>query len=160
MNIRSLTKTLNVDQTGCEMHRLIEKLYPICRSITGNGVRKSLNIIRELIPVEVHEVPSGTHVFDWTVPREWNIADAYIRNSKGEKIVDENNMLFNEASSAMEEARGKHRAELKAQLEEINKDLKTAASRKELLREKLLSDKWTRATEPCVECGACRELMS
>ena len=88
MNIRSLTKTLNVDQTGCEMHRLIEKLYPICRSITGNGVRQSLNIIREFIPVEVHEVPSGTHVFDWTVPREWNIADAYIRNSKGEKIVD------------------------------------------------------------------------
>ena len=71
-----------------EMHRLIRRLYPICRSITGNGVRETLKILQEYIPLTVHEVPSGTPVFDWTVPKEWNIKDAYIKNSKGEKIVD------------------------------------------------------------------------
>ena len=75
---------------GKEMYELIEKLYPICRSITGNGVRNTLNIIKEHIPIEIHEVSSGTQVFDWTVPKEWNIEDAYIKNSKGEKIVDFN----------------------------------------------------------------------
>jgi aminopeptidase-like protein len=73
---------------GVEMHNLISEMYDICRSITGDGVRKTLNILGGLIPLETHEVPSGTKVFDWTVPREWNIKDAYIRDSKGEKIVD------------------------------------------------------------------------
>ena len=72
------------------MYDLIKKLYPICRSITGNGNRQSLEIIKEHIPLEVHEVPTGTKVFDWTVPREWNITDAYIKNSQGKKIVDFN----------------------------------------------------------------------
>jgi aminopeptidase-like protein len=70
------------------MLRLIRRLYPICRSITGNGVRETLKILREYIPLTIHEVPSGTPVFDWTVPKEWNITDAYIKNSKGEKLVD------------------------------------------------------------------------
>ncbi len=70
------------------MYRLIEKLYPICRSITGNGVRDSLKAIGELIPIDTHEVKSGTKVFDWTVPKEWNIKDAYIKNGAGEKIID------------------------------------------------------------------------
>jgi aminopeptidase-like protein len=70
------------------MFRLITELYPICRSITGNGFRETLNIIKRIIPLEIHEVPSGTKVFDWTVPKEWNIYDAYIKDSKGEKIVD------------------------------------------------------------------------
>jgi aminopeptidase-like protein len=73
---------------GQDMHRLMTELYPICRSITGNGVRKTLNIIKRLIPLEIHEVPSGTEVFDWTVPNEWNIEEAYIKNSNGEKIID------------------------------------------------------------------------
>jgi aminopeptidase-like protein len=67
---------------------LIERLYPICRSITGNGVRETLRILQEYIPLTVREVPSGTRVFDWTVPKEWNIEDAYLKNSKGEKLVD------------------------------------------------------------------------
>lgn len=66
----------------------MEKLYPICRSITGNGFRETLNIIKEHIPLEVHEIPTGTQVFDWTVPKEWNIRDAYVRDSKGERIID------------------------------------------------------------------------
>lgn len=70
------------------MHRLIAELFPICRSITGNGVRQTLRILQGHIPLEMREVPTGTKVFDWTVPKEWNIHDAFIKNSKGEKVVD------------------------------------------------------------------------
>ena len=74
--------------TGNAMHELVRQLYPITRSITGNGVRETLQHIAEHIPVELHEVATGTNVFDWTVPKEWNIADAYIKNEQGERIVD------------------------------------------------------------------------
>ena len=67
------------------MMQLIAELYPLCRSITGNGVRETLNRIRNHIPLTLHEVPSGTQVFDWTVPKEWNIRDAYIKDSTGTK---------------------------------------------------------------------------
>jgi aminopeptidase-like protein len=70
------------------MHQLIAELYPICRSITGEGVRQTLRILQRQIPLEIREVPSGTPVFDWTVPKEWNIRDAYIKNSRGERVVD------------------------------------------------------------------------
>lgn len=70
------------------LYDLVEELYPICRSITGDGVRKSLQIIRKQIPLEVHEIPTGTEVFDWTIPKEWNIRDAWIKDSDGRKIVD------------------------------------------------------------------------
>ncbi|MBA4057751.1 MAG: peptidase M28, partial [Marivirga sp.] len=73
---------------GDEMHAMITALFPICRSITGNGVRETLNLINEEIPLKIFEVPSGTKVFDWEVPKEWNIKDAYIKNAQGEKIVD------------------------------------------------------------------------
>jgi aminopeptidase-like protein len=63
-------------------------LYPICRSITGNGVRRTLGRLRELVPLEVHEVPTGTAVFDWTVPKEWNLRDAWVKNAAGEKVID------------------------------------------------------------------------
>jgi len=76
------------EKTGKEMHQLIADLFPICRSITGNGVRQTLRRIAQDIPLQVHEVPSGTKVFDWTVPREWNVQDAYVRNSAGEKVID------------------------------------------------------------------------
>lgn len=75
-------------QIGQRAHNLISELYPICRSITGEGCRQTLRILQEHIPLEIREVPSGTKVFDWTVPREWNIRDAYIKNSTGQKIVD------------------------------------------------------------------------
>lgn len=73
---------------GERMHRLATELYPICRSITGNGVRQTLAILKREIPMEIREVPSGTPVFDWTVPKEWNIRDAYIKNLAGERLVD------------------------------------------------------------------------
>lgn len=71
-----------------EMYRLIERMYPICRSITGNGVRETLNILSEVIPIEVREIPSGKKVLDWEVPPEWNIKDGWIKNEMGEKLVD------------------------------------------------------------------------
>ncbi len=73
---------------GDQMYRLVRELYPICRSITGQGVRDTLRIISQEIPIHTSEVPTGTPVFDWVVPREWNVRDAYIKNSCGEKIVD------------------------------------------------------------------------
>jgi aminopeptidase-like protein len=73
---------------GEEIYALVSRLYPICRSITGNGVRESFAILSEHIPLQVREVATGTKVFDWTVPREWNIKDAWIKNERGEKIVD------------------------------------------------------------------------
>jgi aminopeptidase-like protein len=73
---------------GKSMHRLMTELFPICRSITGNGVRETLRMIKQHIPLTIFEIPSGTKVFDWTVPKEWNIRDAYILNEQSEKIVD------------------------------------------------------------------------
>src|ERR1043166_2306527 len=81
------TQVLNSD-LGQEMYALVKTLYPICRSITGDGFRQTLKIIAEQIPLEVHEVPTGTAVFDWEIPNAWNIKDAYIKNRQGERIVD------------------------------------------------------------------------
>jgi aminopeptidase-like protein len=65
-----------------------DRLWPICRSITGNGVRESIGILSEIIPFTVHEVSSGTAVFDWIIPKEWNIHDAYIITPTGERICE------------------------------------------------------------------------
>lgn len=73
---------------GTALHRLAERLYPICRSITGEGFRESLRILEEYIPITVSAVPSGTPVFDWTVPNEWNIRDAYVEDAGGNRVVD------------------------------------------------------------------------
>jgi len=70
------------------MYKLIVELYPICRSITGKGFRETLKIIQKYVSLEIHEVPSGTQVFDWIIPKEWNIRDAYVKNSEGEKVID------------------------------------------------------------------------
>ena len=74
--------------TGDWMHALIAEMYPICRSITGEGFRQTLAIVSKYLPLEMHHVPSGTAVFDWTIPLEWNIRDAYIKTLAGERIVD------------------------------------------------------------------------
>lgn len=74
---------------GQKIYALCETLFPICRSITGDGVRETLRRIAEHIPqLSIYEVPSGTRCFDWTVPPEWNIRDAYIIGPDGDKIVD------------------------------------------------------------------------
>ncbi len=73
---------------GDRMHRTIVDLFPICRSITGDGLRETLRYVKEEAGCEIVEVPTGTKVFDWEVPPEWNIKDAYIKNSKGNRVVD------------------------------------------------------------------------
>ncbi len=88
MNVVELRATLDVEAIGREMYTLVAELYPICRSITGNGLRQSLDILKRYIPLQTYETPTGTPVFDWTIPKEWNIRDAYIKNLRGERIVD------------------------------------------------------------------------
>jgi aminopeptidase-like protein len=73
---------------GNELHCFAAELFPICRSITGDGIRRTLKLIQKRIPLNVFEVPTGTTVFDWMVPKEWNIRDAYIKDSRGKKVVD------------------------------------------------------------------------
>lgn len=73
---------------GQEMYALAQRLFPICRSLTGDGVRETLRILQEYLPaLELHEVPTGTQAFDWTVPDEWNIRDGWIKNERGETVV-------------------------------------------------------------------------
>ena len=88
MTITELQSGLDREVSGREMYALMAELYPICRSITGNGFRATLANLERHIPLIQHEVPTGTQVFDWTVPREWNIRDAYIKNARGERVVD------------------------------------------------------------------------
>jgi aminopeptidase-like protein len=76
------------DGAGEAMMRLIEELYPICRSITGEGLRQTLRRLGREIPLELREVPSGTEVFDWTIPREWNVREAWIETLDGKRVVD------------------------------------------------------------------------
>ncbi|WIV58845.1 DUF4910 domain-containing protein [Amycolatopsis nalaikhensis] len=75
-------------RTGAELHALVERLYPICRSITGDGVRQTLDVIGEHVSLRRHEVPTGTQVLDWTIPQEWNIRDAYVATPGGERVID------------------------------------------------------------------------
>src|SRR5436190_5935923 len=77
-----------IDNVGADIFALAEKIYPICRSITGDGVRQTLREVAAHFPLDIHEVPTGTPVLDWTVPREWNIRDAWIKDSRGVKVVD------------------------------------------------------------------------
>jgi aminopeptidase-like protein len=83
-----LSAPCRVTEAAQEMIDLATKLMPICRSITGNGLRETLRILGREVPLVIHEVPTGTQVFDWTVPKEWNIYDAYIRNARGVRLVD------------------------------------------------------------------------
>jgi aminopeptidase-like protein len=76
------------DDVGQEMHELARELFPICRSITGNGLRQTLGLIGERVPLETTEVPTGTKVLDWVVPQEWNIAEAWIAGPDGNRVVD------------------------------------------------------------------------
>ena len=87
-NDHTLVTDITTTQPGEEMYQLVTRLYPICRSITGNGVRQTLQILQEYIPLQINEVPTNTPVFDWTVPKEWNIREAWIKDRSGNTIID------------------------------------------------------------------------
>jgi aminopeptidase-like protein len=76
------------DEVGAEMYELMRVLYPMCRSLTGNGVRETFRELGQHVPFEVKEVPTGTRVFDWAIPREWNVREAWIADKQGRRIVD------------------------------------------------------------------------
>ena len=86
--IGELRETLDAGRVGRQAYDLVADLYPLCRSITGDGVRETLRRLKPHIDVTLHEVPSGTRVYDWTVPREWNIRDAYVKNAAGDRVID------------------------------------------------------------------------
>jgi aminopeptidase-like protein len=86
--VRQLLDALDVEKAGAEMHAFVRELYPLCRSITGDGLRASLRMLERIVPLTHHEVPSGTPVFDWTVPREWNLRRARLTGPDGGVIVD------------------------------------------------------------------------
>jgi len=78
-----------MNDLGQSMQQLCRELFPICRSITGNGVRQTLSILKHHLPnLRICEVPTGTSCFDWEIPREWNIRDAYVIGPDGEKVID------------------------------------------------------------------------
>jgi aminopeptidase-like protein len=83
-----VAKSGAVRDDGAAMMQLIAELYPICRSITGPGLRQTLGILRKSMPLTIHEVPSGTPVLDWMVPQEWTIRGAYISRLDGTRVVD------------------------------------------------------------------------
>jgi aminopeptidase-like protein len=76
------------DALADHLMEVVTDLYPICRSITGDGVRATLRRLAREVPLDVHEVPSGTRVLDWVVPAEWNIRDAFVKDANGERVID------------------------------------------------------------------------
>ena len=86
--LNKIAHTENAATVGQAMHGMMRDLYPFCRSITGNGLRETLRGVQQQIPLDLHEVATGTQVFDWTIPKEWNIRDAYVKNSQNERVID------------------------------------------------------------------------
>jgi aminopeptidase-like protein len=122
---------------GEAIYGLAQELFPICRSITGNGVRETLRILARHIPLEIREVATGTPVFDWVVPREWNISGAYIEDDAGRRVVDfrDNNLHIVGYSQPF---RGK------VELDELKKRIHTLPAQPELIpyRTSYYSETW------------------
>ena len=82
------SRLINDGTLGRDIYALAAEIFPLCRSITGNGVRRTIDVLARHAPVQQHELPTGTPVLDWAIPEEWNIFDAWIKNSQGERVVD------------------------------------------------------------------------
>ena len=136
-HIRLLIDKLDPEATGGDMHSLIRELYPICRSITGDGVRRSLRILRRVAPLTLHEVPTGTAVFDWVVPREWNLRKARLVGPDGEVVVDSDRLNLHVLNYSVP-FRGKVR------LEELDKHLHSLPNQPSLVpyRTSYYKDDW------------------
>jgi aminopeptidase-like protein len=87
-SLRAVLETLDAERAGGELHALVRELFPIDRSITGQGLRESLRVLQRVIPLQTVEVPSATPVFDWVVPREWNVREAWVKGPGGEDVAD------------------------------------------------------------------------
>ena len=87
-NLNTVVDTVDSDHLGQQMIDFMARLFPINRSITGEGIRETLEILRERIPLNIHHVPTGYEAFDWTVPQEWNVRDAWVKNDRGERVID------------------------------------------------------------------------
>ena len=98
------------------MYGLIAELYPICRSITGDGLRQTLRQLQSRIPLELREVPTGTQVFDWAVPKEWNVREAYVKNSRDQRVIDFQKSNLHIVNYSMPVNRRMSLAELKGHL--------------------------------------------
>jgi aminopeptidase-like protein len=83
-----LAEGLDFSAAGPAMHAWMSEVFPLCRSITGTGLRRTLDSLRGFLPLDIREVPTGTPVFDWRVPKEWEIRSAWIRDAQGRKVVD------------------------------------------------------------------------
>ena len=83
-----MVDTVDSDHLGQQMIDFMARLFPINRSITGEGIRETFEILRERIPLNIHHVPTGYEAFDWTVPQEWNVRDAWVKNDRGERVID------------------------------------------------------------------------
>jgi aminopeptidase-like protein len=88
VTLTKVRQSLNRSEIGRVLHDCAVDLYPVCRSLTGEGVRETLRRLQRHIPLTLHEVPTGTPVFDWIVPKEWNIRDAWVKNGRGERVID------------------------------------------------------------------------
>jgi len=77
-----------MDETVKEIDNYLRRLFPICRSLTGQGNRETLKILQEIVPIEIKEYPSGSSVYDWVIPDEWVIREAWIKDLNGNKLVD------------------------------------------------------------------------
>jgi aminopeptidase-like protein len=88
VSVSKLARGAPLRDLGRAMHAFIADVFPLCRSITGDGLRSTLRRIGEIVPLEMTEVPSGTRAFDWTVPREWNVRDAWVADGRGQRVID------------------------------------------------------------------------
>src|SRR5215217_1828938 len=85
---RAAAREPSNESIGVEIHDLIAELYPIFRSLTGEGVRETLVRVARHVPFQIVEVPTGTRVYDWVIPKEWSVREAWVADSKGRRIVD------------------------------------------------------------------------
>jgi aminopeptidase-like protein len=88
MTLSEIRAAMDLARAGQALYECVADLYPLCRSLTGGGVRETLRRLQRLAPLTLHEVPSGTAVFDWTIPNEWNVRDAWVKNRRGERVID------------------------------------------------------------------------
>jgi aminopeptidase-like protein len=88
MILQRLQAEAAAEQVAAEVQRLMQAMYPLCRSITGDGVRRTLDLVEGFVPLQRTEVPSGTAVYDWEVPNEWNIRDAHVSDAANRRVVD------------------------------------------------------------------------